>query len=108
VKERTIFYFDSAGEAIPAEIKVFVDRVQTQAKEIDGSKYMFHQNHPKEHQMGNTECGVYSLFFIITMLTGMSQFSRGKMSIKHKLHLFKRKTIPDKYIEKYRNVYFND
>jgi len=107
-KDQLIFFFDSAGESIPKEIKAFVDRVQIDAVELFGKKYQFHQNHPKEHQMGNTECGVYSLFFIITMLTGMSQMLRGKMNMKHKLHLFKRRTIPDKYIEKYRNVYFND
>ena len=27
-------------------------------------------NTPFEHQMGNTECGMYSLYFIITLLTG--------------------------------------
>ena len=107
VKDRVIFYFDSAGEPIPAEIKAFVDRVQDQIK---GRKYTFHQNWPKEHQMGNTECGVYSLFFIITMLTGRTELMRGgrQMNMRQKLHLFKQHTIPDKYIQKYRNVYFND
>lgn len=108
VKERVIFYFDSAGESIPKEIKAFVDRVQQQAIELDGRKYRFYQNWPKEHQMGNTECGVYSLFFIITMLTGKTEFTRGVMSMRQKLHLFRQRTIPDKYVEKYRGVYFND
>jgi len=108
VRERTIFFFDSAGEPIPDEIKAFVDRVKLQAQEHNGRKYAFYQNYPREHQMGNTECGVYSLFFIITMLTGMSPLTKGKMNMKQKIHLFKRRTIPDKYIEKYRSVYFND
>lgn len=108
VKERVIFYFDSAGDQIPKEIKAFVDRVQQQAREISSKKYRFYQNWPKEHQMGNTECGVYSLFFIITMLTGRTELSRGVMSMRQKIHLFKKRTIPDKYVEKYRGVYFND
>ena len=108
VNERVIFYFDSAGQSIPNEIKLFVNRVQEQAKKRDGSKYRFYQNYPKTHQMGNTECGVYSLFFIITMLTGVSQLSKGKMNMRQKIYLFKRRKIPDEYIEKYRNVYFND
>jgi hypothetical protein len=116
VKERVIFYFDSAGEQIPAEIKVFVDRVQNQVstqsgvRRKSGTKYAFHQNWPKEHQMGNTECGVYSLFFIITMLTGKTELIKknAPMNMRQKLYLFKQRTIPDKYIEKYRNVYFND
>lgn len=104
VKERVIFFFDSAGESIPKEIKALVDRIQAD----NGRKYTFHQNHPKEHQMGNTECGVYSLFFIVTMLTSMTHLVKGRMKMQQKMHLFKRRTIPDKYIEKYRNVYFND
>jgi hypothetical protein len=107
-KERVIFFFDSAGDPMPNEIKVLVKRIQKQARKLTGSKYEFYQNSPKEHQMGNTECGVYSLFFIITMLTGSSPLVKGKMSMKQKIYLFKRRTIPDKYIEKYRNVYFND
>ena len=107
-KDRLIFFFDSAGEPIPKAIREFVDRVQADVVELSGKKCAFHQNHPKEHQMGNTECGVYSLFFIITMLTGISEFARGKMNMRQKLHLFKKRTIPDKHIEKYRSVYFND
>jgi hypothetical protein len=103
-KERVIFFFDSAGDPIPKEIKTLVNRIRKQSPE----KYAFHQNHPKEHQMGNTECGVYSLFFIITMLTGKTPLARGDMNTRQKIHLFKRRTIPDKYIEQYRNVYFND
>lgn len=105
--EQIIFYFDSAGEPIPAEIKMFVDRIQTQTL----ANYTFHQNWPNEHQMGNTECGVYSLFFIITMLTGNVNFYKKRMhnmNMRQKIRLFKRHTIPDKYIEKYRNIYFND
>jgi len=107
-KEQVIFFFDSAGDPIPKEIKALVDRIRKQAREINGSKYAFHQNSPKEHQMGNTECGVYSLFFIITMLTGKSPLTRGNMNMWQKINLFKKRTIPDKYIERYRNVYFND
>jgi hypothetical protein len=60
--------------------------------------------------MGNTECGVYSLFFIRTMLTGKTELVRGNapMNMRQKVYLFNQRTIPDKYIEKYRNVYFND
>ena len=106
-KSRVIFYFDSAGETIPKEIKVFVDRVQEQALEF-GKEYHYYENHPREHQFGNTECGVYSLFFIITMLTGRTELSKGRLSMKRKIELFQHRTIKDGYIEKYRNVYFND
>ena len=57
---------------------------------------VFDKNYPVEHQQGNTECGMYSLFFIIHML-------EDKLTTKYlKSHIF-----DDKYIEKFRNVYFN-
>ena len=109
-KSKIIFYFDSAGDKIPNEIDAFVKRVQSQSANItkNGDEYGFYENCPKEHQFGSTECGVYSLFFIITMLTGKTQLAKGILSTKRKIHLFQHQTIPDKYIEKYRNVYFND
>ena len=109
-KARVIFYFDSAGETIPKEIEVFKDRVQEQAKELGrgGREYHYYENHPREHQFGNTECGIYSLFFIITMLTGRTELHNGRLSMKRKIELFQHRTIKDEYIEKYRNVYFND
>lgn len=102
--EKLIFYFDSAGSAAPDEIRVFVDRVQKQT----GNKYKYIENAPYVHQHGGSECGVYSLFFIITMLThngGVGE--KKKMSMDEIVALFKSKRISDEYIEKYRNVYFN-
>lgn len=107
-KSRVIFYFDSAGDKIPKEIETLVDRVQNELESANKTKYRFYQNWPKEHQMGNTECGVYSLFFIITMLTGKTRLKKGLLSMKQKIHLFRFRTISDKYVEKYRSVYFND
>jgi hypothetical protein len=58
------------------------------------------------HQKGNTECGMYSLFFNITMLTGDSGFEKN-MTLDDKIELFTKVNIPDKYVEFYRNKYFN-
>jgi hypothetical protein len=108
--ERLIFYFDSAGDKIPNEINVLKNRIVKQSA-AHGKKYRFIQNWPKEHQKGNTECGVYSLFFIITMLTGevMNQETKKthKLTMPQRIHLFKKDTIPDKYMEKRRDFYFN-
>jgi hypothetical protein len=67
VKKGYIFYFDSNGNPVPKEIKVLVDRVIAQAKTMDIS-LVFDQNYPMEHQYSNTECGMYSLYFIIQLL----------------------------------------
>jgi len=54
-----------------------------------------------EHQKGNTECGMYSLYFIIQMLLS-----------KNRLKLFNNRfnndsyKITDKNIEEYRSIYF--
>jgi len=104
-----IFYFDSTGEDIPPQIQALVDRLAKQALALNPPITLEkHKNHPTEHQMENTECGVYCLFFIITMLTCKTEFHPGELTTQQKLDLFKKETIPDKYIEQYRNVYFTE
>ena len=98
VKEKTIFYFDSAGESVPSQIKKFVNTVIEQGKQLHEPIYFkFDQNYPVEHQYGNTECGMYSIFFIIHMLED-----------KITGHYLKKHILKDKYIEKFRKVYYNE
>ena len=99
------FYMDSGGDPAPSEVKALVKRIQEQCSRI-GKKIVFYQNHPMQHQLGNTECGVYSLFFIITMLTGKTE-NHTFGNVKQKIDFFKKKRIPDKYISGFRHVYFN-
>jgi Ulp1 family protease len=118
LEEKFIFYFDSAGDAIPPEIRILKDRLIRQAKKLTPPlKLLYKHNHNVEHQLENTECGVYSLFFIITMLTGDCKCGdldkhnnikdRTNMSFKDKMALFQKGRIPDSYIERYRKIYFN-
>ena len=95
IKKRTIFYFDSAGDKIPPQIMKFANTIITQGKSL-GINFTFDQNHPVEHQYGNTECGIYSLFFIVHMLED-----------KITSHYLKTHILKDKYMEKFRKVYFN-
>ena len=104
--ESFMFFLDSAGETTPSEVKVLVDRIVEQGKGI-GKTFKVYENHPLEHQLGNTECGVYSLFFIITMLTGEVE-GKKLSTLQDKVQFFLKKRIPDKYVHKYRKVYFND
>ena len=101
LKKKFVYYFDSANNKIPIEVEKLVKRLKEQInlKELN--------NQSVQHQKGNTECGMYSLFFIITMLTGKTDFS-DNMTVAQKLQLFRQKKIPDKYVEKYRNIYFNN
>jgi hypothetical protein len=96
IKTRRIFFFDSAGDTAPDEVKVFVKRVQEQGTLLN-MEMEYDENHPTEHQYGDTECGIYSLFFIVYML-------RDKLTSKYlKTHVLK-----DKYMEQFRKVFFNE
>uniref|UniRef100_A0A6C0F5W7 Ubiquitin-like protease family profile domain-containing protein n=1 Tax=viral metagenome TaxID=1070528 RepID=A0A6C0F5W7_9ZZZZ len=104
VKRRFMFYFDSAGESIPKEVGVLIARIKQQAKQLH-MRFRVYENSPFEHQYGGTECGMYSLFFLITMLTNKYEDKPFK-NTKHIVNFFKRYRIPDKYMEKMRYEYF--
>lgn len=98
VNKKIIFFFDSVGDPIPEQIKKFVDKVIEQGKELKSPiHFKFDQNYPVDHQKGNTECGMYSLYFIIHML-------ENKISSNY----LKTHRLDDKYVEKFRKIYFND
>lgn len=98
IKKGTIFFFDSVGHAAPQQVQTFVKRVQEQGHQMAPRvELAFDQNHPVEHQYGNSACGVYSLFFIVHMLE--DKFNGGYL----KTHI-----LPDAYIQKFRKVYFNE
>lgn len=110
VQEKVIVYFDSAGaNNIPKEINILVKRLQKQASELETPfKFKYLNNGKLKHQSGGTECGMYSIFFIITMLTGKTPFTKDKvMSMNERLELFLEKRISDEVVFDYRDLYFN-
>lgn len=108
LEEGIIFYFDSAGSDAPNEVKSLVSRIVNQG--LIGSqpiRFVYHENSPVVHQYENSECGMYSLYFIITMLSGVV----GKQKIKNmqkRIEYFKTPRIKDDYVFKYRKIYFNE
>jgi hypothetical protein len=97
IRKGTIFFFDSAGNKIPDQVKKFVNTVIEQGTKLTKPiQFTFDQNYPVEHQYNNTECGVYSIFFIVHMLED-----------KITSHYLKTHILKDKYMEKFRQVYFN-
>ena len=70
IPKKFIFYFDSAGEKIPKQIMKLSENIIKQVEELmpQPMHFTFDQNYPKEHQFGDTECGMYSLYFIINMV----------------------------------------
>jgi len=97
IKKKFVFYFDSNGDKIPKQIKEFANRIIEQAKTHPiNEKMILKENHPTEHQKSNTECGMYSLYFIICLLTESKTCED-----------FMNKRIPDSEMKSLRNMYFN-
>jgi len=98
IKKKTIFFFDSTGDKPVPQIKAFINRIEEQGLSLK-PKIVFesHSNEGVEHQYGNTECGIYSLYFIVHML-------EDKMTE----HYLKTHILKDSYMNKFRHIYFND
>ncbi len=115
-----IFYYDSANNATPTEVTRLKNEITKQGAEMTPTISFKYIKNTHSHQRSNTECGMYSLFFIITMLTGKTdkspdQFQKLKrnggtpeLAMNDRIGLFTKHIIPDKDVEKYRHVYFND
>jgi hypothetical protein len=95
IKDKYIFYFDSNGDRVPKEIKKLIHRIKGQAIQL-GINFKILDNYRIEHQRGNSECGMYSLYFIIQLLTENKP-----------PEYFLNDRIDDDEMEKLRNKYFN-
>ena len=69
IPDKKIYYYDSVGDTIPKQINKLVDNIKNQQAAINTDKNFKLLINKKEHQKRNSECGVYSLHFIISMLT---------------------------------------
>jgi hypothetical protein len=98
IKKKQILFFDSAGDPIPNQILKFVNTIIEQGNMMQPKIiFNFDQNHPIEHQYGDTECGVYSIFFIVHMLED-----------KITSHYLKTHILKDEYMQNFRKVFFNE
>ena len=100
IKKKEICYFDSYCENPPRRIKKLAMRIVGQSNvlpdDLKAHKDFKFISCSKSHQYSNSECGVYSLYFIIQLLTD-----------KKNSEYFSTHRIPDKFIKKFRNKYFN-
>jgi hypothetical protein len=98
IKKAQIFFFDSTGDPPPKEVKDLIKKITDQGHTLKKPiNFKFDSNEGVEHQYGNTECGIYSIFFIIHMLE--DRFTE---------HYLKTHILKDEYMEKFRHIYFND
>ena len=98
IKKKSIFFCDSTGDEPMPQIMVLVNRIKEQGLNLKHKiKFVFDSNEGVEHQYGNTECGIYSLYFIVHMLED-----------KTTEHYLKTHILKDEYMNKFRHIYFND
>jgi hypothetical protein len=89
IDENLVCYFDSYGFNPPPQIARFMRYLTMQ------NPNMTLQSNGRRFQYSNTECGMYSMYFIIRMIEGES-FKK-----------FCKKRIPDSYMLKFRNILFD-
>ena len=96
VRNAFVFFFDSTSDDTPPEIKVLADRIIAAGQRLSPKLELKLIVNKKDHQYKNTECGMYSIFMIINVLTG-----------KMKPSDFSVKRISDEFMMKFRKTYFN-
>ena len=88
----TIYFFDSTGAPPPKEVEELINIIIEQGKK-ENINFTYLCN-DIQHQTGNTECGIYTIHFIIYMVEGKDFYD----------YIKKKKS--DEYIEKFRNIFF--
>lgn len=106
IEHALIFYYDSALYPVPREVTRLKNEIIRQGKSMSPPIHFKYKRNKNTHQKTDGECGMYSLFFIVTFLTNETEFMKN-MTLDQKMDLFCKKRIPDKYVEKYRKIYFN-
>jgi len=92
MKKQTIYCFDSVGNASRHKaIKDWVNRTSS----ISNFTLLFSKN---EHQQKNTECGMYSVLFILSMI-----YAEDTDQI---WNLWEKQTIPDNQVFNFRKYLF--
>jgi len=95
INKKFIFYFDSTGKTYPDEVAKLNGRVKEQCANLNIHLDEIN-NKSIKHQHGPSECGMYVLYFIISLL----------LETKEK-EFFLKERISDNDVSKLRDVYFN-
>lgn len=93
-KNGTVEYFDSAGQVPHGEFSEFAVETAHKLSECTGRTFHDHMVSKIEHQKENTECGVYSLYYILSRLNG----------VRYTAFEFKR--VPDDVMVEFRKFLF--
>ena len=88
------YYYDSVANPIPQQIKKFMIHVKKSIQNVTTKKFILVKN-KKKHQYKNTECGMFSIHFLINCI-----------KTDKKINAIYNMNINDEYVEKFRDIYF--
>jgi hypothetical protein len=94
--DATIEYFNSSGRSAPAELWSWMEKKAKEYTQLTGHKCTPLNVSNIQHQKSNTECGIYSIFFITARLCGISYKK------------FRESPIADQNVNKFRKYVLND
>lgn len=89
IEKPEIYYFDSFGYAVPSTIERFMKFMRLQAPNVQ----LF--SNGRQFQQSRSECGMYSLYFLINMIHGVP------------FRKFVTKRVPDSDMLLLRNIIFS-
>lgn len=89
-----IYYSDSMGTRQPKEVNEFMKKIEKYLTEVKNLTDLDIRYNKTQHQKGNSECGVYSINFILRLLKGKT--------FDH----ITRKRLTDNQVNKCRIKYF--
>lgn len=90
-----IYYFDSYGIEPEIRIRKFMRRIANFCQNNLSCQNIVAEHNKIRHQYGGSECGVYSINFILRLLRGDSFYSICESK------------VPDNVVNKCRRIYFN-
>ena len=98
-KKGIILYFDSVGIPPPKMIMNFLEKIRKSCQEYYKNTFDIEKNidiyvNTTRFQFGNSECGIFSMHFIISNLKGKN------------IHSLKKSNINDEIMNKLRKVYY--
>lgn len=118
--EHKIIYYDSAVNDCPKEVDRLIDEICKQGADLEVPIHYDVIKNDYKHQTTNTECGMFSIFFIVTMITGKIHKQVGsaiegggdvkykKLTMTEKIRLFTTRGINDSMMRTFRKIFFNE
>lgn len=87
-------YYDSYGEIPPKLIQKFMNSIGLKMIENNNSPSLIYND--RRHQYGHSECGIFSMNFLIQRLNGKTMYD------------ISQEKIPDKIMNKLRNYFYRN